>query len=72
MVIMKEFCSSENLRLLRLRCTEIQIAEEQEEGIFWHWIRYDGILHSAGDILDISLPARGPGGWATEPDIRDV
>ena len=55
--------------------TEIGIAEEQEEGVSEHWIGYDGILHSAGDILDISLPCREAGGsraWTTEPGIWDI
>lgn len=55
--------------------TEFGTAEEQEEGISEHWIVYDGILHSAGDILEISLLCREAGGsraWTTKPSIRDI
>lgn len=48
--------------ILRLRGTEHGMAKEQEEGTSDLWIGYDGILHSAGDILDISLHYRKPGG----------
>lgn len=61
-IVMMDFCYS-NLYDFTITRYGIWNSEGARGGIFLHWIRYDGILHSAGDILDIITSSRA--WWVT-------